>query len=57
MILTDLGSVTADRLHTPKWATVPTSGAGAAAHRGRANRPGITVLYLALKPDPAVREY
>ena len=40
MILTDLGSVTAYRMHTPKWATAPTSGAGAATHGGRANRPG-----------------
>ena len=41
MILTDLSSVTAYRMHTPKWATAPTSGAGAATHGGRANRPGI----------------
>jgi len=28
MILTDVGSVTAYRMHTPKWATAPTSGTG-----------------------------
>jgi RES domain-containing protein len=26
MILTELGPVTAYRMHTPKWATAPTSG-------------------------------
>ena len=57
MILTDLGPVTAYRMHTPRWATVPTSGAGAAAHGGRANRPGTAALYLALEPETAVREY
>ena len=34
MILTELGPVTAYRMHTPRWATAPTSGAGAAAHGG-----------------------
>lgn len=57
MILTELGPVTAYRMHTPRWATVPTSGAGAAAHGGRANRPGVSALYLALEPETAVREY
>ena len=57
MILTELGPVTAYRMHTPRWATAPTSGAGAAAHGGRANRPGVAALYLALEPDTAVREY
>lgn len=57
MILTDLGSLTAYRMHTPKWATAPTSGAGAATHGGRANRPGVQALYLALEADTAVREY
>jgi len=57
MILTELGPVTAYRMHTPRWATAPTSGAGAAAHGGRANRPGVTALYLALEPETAVREY
>jgi RES domain-containing protein len=44
-------------MHTPRWATAPTSGAGAAAHGGRANRPGIPALYLALEPQTAIREY
>ncbi|MDP1690530.1 MAG: RES family NAD+ phosphorylase [Burkholderiaceae bacterium] len=44
-------------MHTPRWATAPTSGAGAAAHRGRANRPGTPALYLTLEPETAVREY
>jgi RES domain-containing protein len=57
MILTELGPVTAYRMHTPRWATAPTSGAGAAAHGGRANRPGVSALYLALEPETAVREY
>ena len=29
MILTAIGPVTAYRMHVPKWATAPTSGAGA----------------------------
>ena len=57
MILTELGPVTAYRMHTPRWAMAPTSGAGAAAHGGRANRPGVAALYLALQPETAVREY
>jgi RES domain-containing protein len=57
MIFTDIGPVTAYRMHTPKWAIAPASGAGAATHGGRANRPGISALYLALEPDTAVREY
>ena len=32
MILTELGPVTAYRMHAPRWATVPTSGAGAAGY-------------------------
>lgn len=57
MILTELGPVTAYRMHTPRWATAPTSGAGAAAYGGRANRPGVSALYLALESETAVREY
>ena len=57
MILSELGPVTAYRMHTPKWATAPTSGAGAAAHGGRANRPAMSALYLALEPETAVREF
>jgi RES domain-containing protein len=57
MILSDLGPVSAYRMHTPRWATSPTSGAGAAANGGRANRPGTPALYLALEPETALREY
>ena len=57
MILTELGPLTAYRMHTPRWAMAPTSGAGAAAHGGRANRPGTAALYLALEPETAVREF
>ena len=44
-------------MHTPRGATAPTSGAGAAAHGGRANRPDTPALYLALEPETAIREY
>lgn len=57
MILTALGPVTAYRLHTPKWATMPTSGSGAAAVGGRANRVGVSALYLALEAETAIAEY
>lgn len=57
MILTALGPVTAYRLHTPKWSIMPTSGAGAAAVGGRANRVGKPALYLALEADTAIAEY
>jgi RES domain-containing protein len=57
MILAAPDPVVAYRMHTPRWATAPTSGAGAAAHGGRANRPGVAALYLALEPETAVREY
>lgn len=57
MILTRLETVTVYRMHTPKWAFAPTSGAGAAQHGGRANRPGVAALYLALDIETAVSEY
>lgn len=44
------------RYLTPKWAFVPTSGAGAAAEGGRFNRPGAQALYLARSPDTALEE-
>ncbi len=34
------------RFLTPKWAFLPTSGAGAASRGGRFNRPGVEALYL-----------
>jgi RES domain-containing protein len=57
MIVVGLGPVVAYRMHTPRWATAPTSGAGAAEHGGRANRPGVAALYLSLESDTALREY
>ena len=57
MILTRLENLTAYRMHTPKWAVTPTSGAGAAKHGGRVNRPGVAAIYLALDIETAVKEY
>ena len=51
MILTRLDNVTVYRMHAPKWAIAPTSGAGAAKHGGRVNRPGVEALYLALEAE------
>jgi len=50
-------SCTAYRMHTPRWAHSPTSGAGAGAHGGRANRVGVSALYLALETQTAISEY
>lgn len=44
------------RYLTPKWAFVPTSGAGAAAEGGRFNRPGVEALYLAKSAETALEE-
>ena len=57
MLLTKFGPVTAYRMHAPRWAAAPTSGAGAATHGGRANRNGTPALCLALESETAVREY
>jgi RES domain-containing protein len=57
MIVTGLGKITAYRMHTPKWATMPTSGSGAASVGGRANRIGTPALYLALEAETAFEEY
>lgn len=45
------------RYHTPKWAYLPVSGAGAANAGGRFNRPGVEALYLSAEPDTALAEY
>jgi RES domain-containing protein len=45
------------RFHSPDWAHLPTSGAGAAANGGRFNRPGVEALYLSAEPDTALAEY
>ena len=57
MKLVSLAGVTAYRMHVPRWAVAPTSGAGAAKHGGRANRPGVEALYLALETGTAIQEY
>lgn len=57
MIVTELRDVVAYRMHTPRWATQPTSGEGAALHGGRANRIGLAALYLAMETETAIREY
>ena len=56
MILTALTTV-AYRVHDPKWAFAPTSGAGAGKHGGRANRPGVNAIYLSLELETALAEY
>lgn len=56
MIFTALNTV-AYRVHDPKWAYAPTSGAGAGVHGGRVNRPGINSLYLSLELETALAEY
>ena len=45
------------RVHNPKWAYEPTSGAGAGTHGGRLNRPGIDALYLSTSTEAAISEY
>ena len=57
MIFADLPDQVAYRLHVPRWATQPLSGEGAALHGGRANRPGVPALYLALEAETALAEY
>jgi RES domain-containing protein len=56
MIFTKL-NVVAYRVHDPKWAFAPASGAGAGMHGGRANRPGVNALYLSLELETALAEY
>jgi RES domain-containing protein len=56
MILTKL-EATAYRMHSPRWASQPKSGQGAATHGGRANRPRVAALYLALDYDTAIKEF
>ncbi len=57
MIFTALDAVVAYRMHTPKWAVSPLSGAGAATHGGRLNRIGLEALYVALETETAIKEY
>lgn len=53
MKLITLTDVTVYRMHVPRWAVAPTSGAGAAKYVGRVNRPGMEALYLAMQTDTA----
>jgi RES domain-containing protein len=58
MILIDLPAGTMlYRAHTPRWASRPVSGAGAAMKGGRFNREGVEALYLSLEELTALREY
>ncbi len=58
MILVDLlADQQLYRAHTPKWATQPLSGAGAASQGGRFNRPGVPALYLSFELLTAATEY
>lgn len=58
MILHDLPPRTVlFRALTPRWASRPTSGAGAATRGGRFNREGIEALYMSLDDVTALREY
>lgn len=45
------------RMHSPRWAHQPLSGAGAARAGGRLNRPGLHALYLSAEPETAIAEY
>ena len=44
------------RAHTPEWASMPTSGAGAAKNGGRWNAKGRPALYMSFDPLTAVKE-
>lgn len=57
MIRIQLTDLTTYRMHEPRWAVSPLSGAGAAKHGGRVNRPGIETLYLSLDTNTAILEY
>lgn len=56
MIFTKIKTV-AYRIHHPKWAHAPVSGAGAGTYGGRVNRPGVNALYLSLDLETALAEY
>ena len=57
MILTRLDGAIAYRIQSPLRAVSPVSGEVGARYGGRANRPGIRALYLALETETAIREY
>jgi RES domain-containing protein len=52
-----VGSLGFYRAHTPRWASEPLSGAGAARQGGRPNRAGVHALYLATSQETAIAEY
>ncbi|MES2538604.1 MAG: RES family NAD+ phosphorylase [Pseudomonadota bacterium] len=56
MIVTAIDTV-AYRVHDPRWAFDPTSGAGAGKYGGRANRLGINAIYLSMELETALNEY
>ncbi len=45
------------RIVSPRWISDPLSGAGAARHGGRWNRPGQPALYLSVEVETAFAEY
>lgn len=49
-------NATVYRAHNPRWSFVPTSGAGAAKHGGRFNRPGVPALYTSSTYELAIVE-
>lgn len=57
MKLITFAQIACYRMHTPKWAVAPTSGAGAASQGGRANRKGVEALYLSLDSATAIAEF
>ena len=57
MILAGFGRTALFRALTPKYASSPLSGAGAAVQGGRFNRKGIEALYLSLDAQTALAEY
>jgi len=44
------------RAHNPRWSFAPASGAGAAKHGGRFNRPGLPALYTSSSYELAITE-
>ncbi len=57
MILRPLSLAALYRVHSPRWAYLPTSGAGAASQGGRLNRKGVDALYLSFEVETALAEY
>ncbi|MES1939218.1 RES domain-containing protein [Salinisphaera sp. T5B8] len=52
----DYFSGTVYRAHNPRWSFAPDSGAGAAKHGGRFNRPGVPALYTSSRYELAIAE-